>query len=141
MGAERLTKKGSNLLRTLYGKFPNDGLVWELAAKIDHADVHAKVGHIKNAYRCYTKTDNLWAKNPETCLKVLQITEQLCHASLESAAKNPGEKITMSEVSTARLNAQACLRASTVEKWENCADMEIVLSELLTKIQEILLKQ
>lgn len=47
----------------------------------------------------------------------------------------------LSQLSSARLSAQGCVRAATDEKWDNCTDILISLAIQLDEIKEILLKR
>lgn len=48
---------------------------------------------------------------------------------------------TWSQLSSARLSAQGCVRAATDEKWDNCTDILNSLAIQLDDIKEILLKR
>lgn len=77
------------------------------------------------------------------CLKFLNLSYELCLYSLNAAndVKETEKMLILSQLSSARLTAQGCVRVATNNQYESCKDVTEKVNELLnrivTKIKEL----
>ncbi|XP_062549975.1 tetratricopeptide repeat protein 27 isoform X2 [Armigeres subalbatus] len=136
--SNRLTKKILKLLGHASAKTPNNGLLFELSSQLETEDPLKKAQKLQNAYRGYVQTNSQWSKTSDNCGRILKLCIALCESSLqafvdgkEDAGKLPSVK---SQLSSARLTGQGCLRAATSENWEQNAPLVEQLSEIVQKL-------
>lgn len=120
----RLNKKATKLIGHICVQQPNEGILWEYAATLSLEPLN-RAQKLQKAYRGYTQTQSPWAKNEESCEKVLKLCQELCEVSLEATKNfNEAEKASVvSQLSSARLSAQGSIRAATDEKWEKLIEL------------------
>lgn len=124
--------------------YPNESLIWELSAELHFDSPLLQAQKLQKAYRCRTQTQLPWPKNPETCLLVLQICEQLCNASLaawQTQQTDSDRLAAKSQLASTRLSARGTIKAASDEKWDNCTDLIGTLQDLLDKITELLMNK
>lgn len=138
---ERLTKKLQTLLGHVSVQNPSDGELCELSAQLSAKDSLACAQKWQKAYRCYTQQTfgaaSSWSKSAESSEKVLNVCLTLCDTSLAAFrnCKESEKTATLSQLSSARLSAQAAVRA--------VADSKLVddLSVRLESIKELLVNR
>lgn len=83
----------------------------------------------------FQKTQN-WASNEEQCVKFLQLSHKLCISSLEAAkdCKENEKMLVLSQLSSAKLTAQGCVKVATNNQYESCKELIQEISELLDQI-------
>ncbi|XP_065076866.1 tetratricopeptide repeat protein 27 [Ochlerotatus camptorhynchus] len=135
---QRLTKKILKLLGHACAKTANNGLLYELSSQLETKDPLKKAQKLQNAYRGYTQTNSQWSKNPDNCERILKLCVALCESSLQAfldgkddAGRLPSVK---SQLSSARLTGQGCVRAAGNENWEQNAALVEQLSEIVQKL-------
>lgn len=136
--SQRLTKKILKLLGHASAKTPNNGLLFELSSQLETEDPLKKAQKLQSAYRGYTQTNSQWSKTPDNCEKILKLCITLCESSLQAfvsgkadAGKLPSVK---SQLASARLTGQGCLRAASNENWEQNVALVESLSEIVQKL-------
>ncbi|XP_019557679.2 tetratricopeptide repeat protein 27 [Aedes albopictus] len=136
--SHRLAKKLLKILGHASAKTPNNGLLFELSSQLEMEDPLKKAQKLQNAYRGYTQTNSQWAKTPDCCEKILKLCITLCESSLQAfvdakadAGKLPSVK---SQLASARLTGQGCLRAASNENWEQNVALVEALSEIVQKL-------
>ncbi|KAL9699778.1 hypothetical protein quinque_003219 [Culex quinquefasciatus] len=136
--SSRLTKKILKLLGHACAKSPTNGLLYELSSRLESEDPLKKAQKLQNAYRGYTQSNSHWSKAPDSCEKILQLCIELCESSLNAfqagkadPAKLPSAK---SQLSSARLTGQGCLRAAGSENWEQNATLVENLTAVVQKL-------
>lgn len=143
---ERLTKKLQTLIGHVGVQQPADGVVWEMAAQLATKDQLVRAQKLQKAYRCYTQMQvgayGTWSKSSESSEKVLTVCVKLCDASLEAfgGCKDTDRVSALSQLSSARLSAQAAVRAATDANWDNCMPLVDELSARLDRIKAILVQ-
>lgn len=120
----RLNKKATKLIGHICVQLPSEGILWEYAATLCSEPLN-RAQKLQKAYRGYTQTQSPWAKNEESCEKVLKLCQELCEVSLEATKNfNEAEKASVvSQLSSARLSAQGSIRAASDEKWEKLIEL------------------
>ncbi|XP_053685328.1 tetratricopeptide repeat protein 27 [Sabethes cyaneus] len=125
--SQRLTKKMLQLLGHACARNVSNGYLYELSAQLEGEDMLKKANKLQNAYRAYTQSNNQWSKAPDSSEKILKICIELCKNSLQAFfnAKHDLEmcQAVKSQLSSARLTGQGCLRAASNENWEQNADL------------------
>lgn len=71
-----------------------------------------------------------------TGLKILTICQMLCEHSLEASEKfEDNEKMmVLSQLSSARLTAQSCVKVATNNQWESCKEISDNICKMLDQI-------
>lgn len=141
--AKRLIKKTQKLLGHLGVLYPNEALVWEMAGLLHRDEPLVNAQNLQKAYRCRTQTQAQWSKNPKTCLEVLQLCDQLCQTSIDAWQKrsDTNQAGCASQLSSARMSAQGCIRAATSENWDECTEAVKPIENHAEVIRELLLKR
>uniref|UniRef100_A0A1Q3EY78 Uncharacterized protein n=1 Tax=Culex tarsalis TaxID=7177 RepID=A0A1Q3EY78_CULTA len=136
----RLTKKILKLLGHACAKAPTNGYLYELSSRLETQDHLKKAQKLQNAYRGYTQSNSHWSKAPDSCGKILKLCIELCESSLSAflegksdAGKLPSAK---SQLSSARLTGQGCLRAASNENWEQNTNLVEQLAAIVQKLTE-----
>jgi tetratricopeptide (TPR) repeat protein len=140
VGSARLKKKALTLLAQLGCQFLGEGVISELAAKL-HGEQEQlpRALKLQQAYKVYTQSHISWTKDPKMCEKILTICKDLGEASLAAATApfQPDDKSRiLSQLSSARLTCQGCIRAASVEKWPECVELVTQLEALLEQLTE-----
>uniref|UniRef100_A0A1A9X0Y8 TPR_REGION domain-containing protein n=1 Tax=Glossina brevipalpis TaxID=37001 RepID=A0A1A9X0Y8_9MUSC len=137
---ERLMKKAINLMGHQCIKHGSEAKIWELAAVLAQTPLK-KADKLVKAFRAYTAKELLWSSKQPYALKALQICKQLSQHSLKAItdhASDESEVMITSQLSSARLADQACLRAiekEAIQFPENLEELKEV-NILLEKINE-----
>lgn len=137
--SQRLAKKALNILAHLCVQYPTEGKVFELSAQLLDTEPILKSQKLQKAYRCYTQTQNAWTKTPESTLKVLQVCNDLCAASLKAfdQLNDQNKSSVLSLMSSARLSAQGCAKAASESEWhDKCGEAIISLSKNIEAIKD-----
>uniref|UniRef100_A0A182PEQ3 TPR_REGION domain-containing protein n=1 Tax=Anopheles epiroticus TaxID=199890 RepID=A0A182PEQ3_9DIPT len=140
----RLRKKAAKLLGHACAQQPNNGYLYELAAELEDTDMLKRCQKLQNAYRGYTQSNSQWTKAPEGCLTVVNLSVDLCERSLNvfvEGKKDPERFVALrSQLSSARLSGQACLRSASKEAWPQCAEplqsLESLVEKMTTELKE-----
>lgn len=69
-------------------------------------------------------------------MKILTICEQLCEFSLEASKsfEDKDKMLVLSQLSSARLTAQSCVKVATTNQWESCKDIVEHINQMLERI-------
>lgn len=139
----RLTKKAQNILAHLCVQYPTEGVVFELSAKLLDSDLLLKCQKLQKAYRCYTQSQNAWTKTAETTLKALNVCTNLCETSIKAFEQctEQTKSAALSQLSSARLSAQGCIKAAGETEWhDKCVELIESLNKSIDVIKENLSK-
>lgn len=70
------------------------------------------------------------------CLKLLNLSYELCLYSLNAAndVKENEKMLVLSQLSSARLTAQGCVKVAVNNQYESCKEDTVRVNELLDKI-------
>jgi hypothetical protein len=70
------------------------------------------------------------------CLKLLNLSHDLCLFSLNAAndVKEAEKMLLLSQLSSARLTAQGCVKVAVNNQYESCKKHTVKVNELLDKI-------
>uniref|UniRef100_A0A182K977 TPR_REGION domain-containing protein n=1 Tax=Anopheles christyi TaxID=43041 RepID=A0A182K977_9DIPT len=139
-----LRKKAIKLLGHACAQQPNNGYLYELAAELENTDMLKRCQKLQNAYRGYTQSNSQWSKAPESCLTVVNLCVDLCERSLNAfvEGKLDAERFVAlrSQLSSARLSGQACVRSASKETWPQCDEpikmLESLVEKLTTELKE-----
>ncbi|XP_055856573.1 tetratricopeptide repeat protein 27 [Episyrphus balteatus] len=138
---QRLVKKANTLLGHQCVKHGAEARLWELSALLAATPLN-KAQKLQRAYRAYTQKELAWASKQPSSMKVLQLCKDLSEYSLEAVNNHEDSEKTSvnSQLSSARLSAQACIRAveKDMEKWDENEKVLAELKELLEKLTETL---
>uniref|UniRef100_A0A182UPB7 TPR_REGION domain-containing protein n=1 Tax=Anopheles merus TaxID=30066 RepID=A0A182UPB7_ANOME len=140
----RLRQKAIKLLGHACAQQPNNGYLYELAAELEDADLLKRCQKLQNAYRGYTQSNSQWSKAPESALTVVNLSVELCERSLKAFVDGRQETDRLvplrSQLSSARLSGQACLRSASKEAWPECAEplaaLERLVEQMTTQLKE-----
>lgn len=137
---ERLLKKAINLMGHQCVRHGSEAKIWELAALLAQTPLK-KAEKLVKAFRAFTAKELLWSSKQPYALKALQICKEISLYSLKAIADHASDENDIaitSQLNSARLAAQACLRAiekETVQFPENLDELKEV-DMLLEKITE-----
>lgn len=163
----RLAKKAQNLLAQLCIQYPTEGTIFELSARLLEKEPLQKAQKLQKAHRAYTQVkipnieyahrfliliiisidlqgQNLWTKTPEDTKKVLKLCTELCETSLKAYEELGGSSnaAAASQLSSARLTAQGCIKAAKDSDWQDqCSDEIAMLTDILESIKSKLLNK
>ncbi|XP_037933632.1 tetratricopeptide repeat protein 27-like [Teleopsis dalmanni] len=138
--AERLHKKAVSLMAQQCIKHGNESKVWELAALLAKTPLD-KAQKLIKSYRSYTSKELAWASKQPFSLKALQLTREICTLSLQAITEHSTEEtpgMITSQLSSARLSAQACIRAveKETENWPENQELLQEVKELFERTTE-----
>ena len=70
------------------------------------------------------------------CLKFLNLSHELCLHSLDASndVKDTEKMLCLSQLSSARLTAQGCVKVAVNNQYESCKEVAQNINELLDKI-------
>uniref|UniRef100_A0A182NJA9 TPR_REGION domain-containing protein n=1 Tax=Anopheles dirus TaxID=7168 RepID=A0A182NJA9_9DIPT len=138
MSCSRLKKKAIKLLGHACAQQPNNGYLYALAAELEDTDLLKRCQKLQNAYRGYTQSNSQWSKAAESCLTVVNLCVELCEYSLRAFVEGRTESdrfISLrSQLSSARLTGQACVRSASNEAWPECTEPLGALGTLVDKL-------
>lgn len=132
----RLKKKCLQMLGQQSAQNPTLGIVWELSSRITD-DPLQKAEKLQKAYRSYTQTQTNWAKDEKSCEKIIDLCVDLCQASRQAIKDlKDGQKMSvLSQLSSARLAANGCVKMAKLENYESLTDkvsnLEVIVSEMV----------
>ncbi|KAM7354742.1 tetratricopeptide repeat protein 27 [Cochliomyia hominivorax] len=132
---ERLLKKATTLMGHQCVKHGSEPKVWELAALIAPTPLK-KAEKLVKAFRSYTAKELVWATKQPFAQKALELCEELSQRSLEAISKHSedeSEVMITSQLNSARLADQACIRAIEKEPIQFPEN-----EELLKKVKQLL---
>lgn len=140
----RLWKKASELLGHQCVQHGSEWKLWQLASLIAVSPL-SKAQKLQKAFQSYTQKETNWATLEASSLMVISLCGDLCEMSLaavENHDSSEGSLVT-SQLSSARLSAQACVRGveRNFEKWDSTAEKLAELKELYEKTTEELKKR
>uniref|UniRef100_A0AAG5D4W6 Tetratricopeptide repeat protein 27 n=1 Tax=Anopheles atroparvus TaxID=41427 RepID=A0AAG5D4W6_ANOAO len=134
----QLKKKAIKLLGHACAQRANDGYLYALAAELEDTDLLRRCQKLQNAYRGYTQSNSQWSKVAESCLTVVNLCVELCEFSLKAFVEGKEDKdrfvALRSQLSSARLTGQGCLRSARSEDWPQCIEPMNTLEELVRKL-------
>ncbi|XP_052862929.1 tetratricopeptide repeat protein 27 [Anopheles cruzii] len=134
----RLRKKAIKLLGHACAQRTNNGYLYAMAAQLEDSDMLKRCQKLQNAYRGYTQSNSQWSKAAESCLTIVKLCVDLCECSLQAFidGRQQSERLVSlrSQLSSARLTGQGCLRSAAAEKWPQCDEPLATLEELVDKI-------
>ncbi|XP_061400608.1 tetratricopeptide repeat protein 27 [Musca vetustissima] len=110
---ERLLKKATTLMGHQCVKHGSEPKVWELAALLATTPLK-KAEKLVKAFRAYTAKELVWATKQPFARKALELCVELSQRSLEAMdnhAEDESEVMITSQLNSARLADQACIRA------------------------------
>ncbi|XP_055603928.1 tetratricopeptide repeat protein 27-like [Uranotaenia lowii] len=140
--AKRFTKKAIKLLGHACTKNVNNGHLHELSARLELEDPLKRAQKLQSAYRGYTQANSQWSKTADSCGKIVQLCIELGQSSLEafeSAKDDAGKLLSVkSQLSSARLTGQGCLKVAGNEGWEQNAALLEELRILVERITTVL---
>ncbi|XP_065360961.1 tetratricopeptide repeat protein 27 [Calliphora vicina] len=141
---ERLLKKATTLMGHQCIKHGSEPKVWELAALL--APTPLKKGEkLVKAFRSYTAKELVWATKQPFAQKALELCEELSKRSLEAInnhSEDESEVMITSQLNSARLADQACIRAiekETTQFPENeelLQRVKLMLEEMTTLVKQ-----
>ncbi|XP_037825505.1 tetratricopeptide repeat protein 27 [Lucilia sericata] len=141
---ERLLKKATNLMGHQCIKHGSEPKVWELAALL--APTPLKKGEkLVKAFRSYTAKELVWATKQPFAQKALELCEELSQRSLEAInnhTEDESEVMITSQLNSARLADQACIRAiekepiQFPENEELLKKVKALLEEMTTHVKQ-----
>ncbi|XP_055629741.1 tetratricopeptide repeat protein 27 [Toxorhynchites rutilus septentrionalis] len=136
--SHRLTKKMLKLLGYACAKIPNNGNLYELSSRLETEDCFKKAQKLQSAYRCYTQSNSQWSKDANSCRKIIELCIELCASSLKAfldGKEDAGKLVSLkSQLSSARLTGQGCLRAASNENWEPNTGLIEELNQIVQKL-------
>ncbi|XP_068629463.1 tetratricopeptide repeat protein 27 [Battus philenor] len=137
--AERLRKRVLELFGRITSIHQNNPAIWQLYSDLSPTNL-LKAQRLLKAYKGYSQSGN-WASNPETCLKVMQVTELLLEHSLKARKEAEENEIQQAnqQLSSARLTAQAVIIASGKQEWLNTKPLLVELKELFNQVTEYMM--
>uniref|UniRef100_A0A1B0EZH0 Uncharacterized protein n=1 Tax=Phlebotomus papatasi TaxID=29031 RepID=A0A1B0EZH0_PHLPP len=109
--SHRLADKASKILAQLCIQHGREAFYWEVAARVAR-DPLSKAQKLLKAFTSHTQGNSKWKENPDSCKKIIEICLEVTRLSLEAADgfKEENKSLTLSQLSSARLSAQGCLR-------------------------------
>ncbi|CRK94488.1 CLUMA_CG007994, isoform A [Clunio marinus] len=135
LATSRLRKKALEMLAHLGSIHSNEGVVWELSAMLTNEPLK-KAEKLQKAHKGYVSKSPDWAKDETIGLTMLKLCENLCEVSLE-ASKTFEERekmLVLSQLSSARLTAQSCVKVAMSNEWESCRGVTSNINQLLERI-------
>nr|XP_026489913.1 tetratricopeptide repeat protein 27-like [Vanessa tameamea] len=134
--AARLRKRALELFGRITSIHQNKPEIWQLYADISPTYL-LKGQRLLKAYKGFTLNGN-WSNSPETCMKVLQLTELLLEYSLKARKEAEDKDVLQAnqQLSSARLTGQAVIRAAEKQDWPETQAQLPVLKELLNDVTE-----
>lgn len=142
--SNRLHKKLTELIAHQCIQHPNESKLLELSANLADTPL-LKAQKLQKLYRAYTQSDlsssSSWTKNHEKCVKIMNLCKDLCKSSLEALENfnndNEIQKSSiMSQLSSARLSVQGCVRAIENNNDEKSTEIQTLLDDLKFYVQK-----
>ncbi|KPJ05034.1 Tetratricopeptide repeat protein 27 [Papilio xuthus] len=115
--AARLRKRALELFGRITSIHQNKPEIWQLYSHLS-TNYLLKAQRLQKAYKGYTQSGN-WPNNPDTCMKVMELTQLLLQHSLKArqeAVDNEKQQADQ-QLSSARLTGQAVIRAVEKQDW------------------------
>ncbi|CAO1404711.1 unnamed protein product [Diamesa serratosioi] len=138
MSTNRLRKKAVELLAHLSSLHSNECVIWELSAMLTE-DPLKKAQKLQKAYGANISKSTDWSKKEEEGHRILTVCRTLCEASLEASVtiKDNEKMMVLSQLSSARLTGQSCIKVATSQQWESCREIN---EELIKIVEQITIK-
>ncbi|KAL4707386.1 hypothetical protein ACJJTC_008571 [Scirpophaga incertulas] len=116
-GAARLRKRVLELFGRITSITQNKPEIWQLYSDLSPTYL-LKAQRLLKAYRGYTQNGN-WSSSPETTKQVVELAQNLLDLSLKARqeAEEKDQLQANQQLSSARLTAQAVLRAAEKQDW------------------------
>ncbi|XP_045445879.1 tetratricopeptide repeat protein 27 [Melitaea cinxia] len=132
----RLRKRAVEMFGRITAVHQNKPEIWQLYSDISPTYL-LKGQRLLKAYKGFTQSGN-WSNNPETCLKVMELTELLLDYSLKARQEAEDKDILQAnqQLSSARLTGQAVIRAVEKQDWPETQQLLKVLKELFNNVTE-----
>ncbi|XP_013146407.1 PREDICTED: tetratricopeptide repeat protein 27 [Papilio polytes] len=113
----RLRKRALELFGRITSIHQNKPEIWQLYSDLSTTYL-LKAQRLLKAYKGYTQSGD-WPNNPETCIKVMELTQNLLEHSLKARQEvEDNEKLQAEQqLSSARLTGQAVIRAVEKQDW------------------------
>ncbi|KAG5671578.1 hypothetical protein PVAND_001771 [Polypedilum vanderplanki] len=136
--ANRLRKKALELLAHLGSIHATEGIIWELSANLTEESLK-KAEKLQKAYKGYTSKSPNWSKNESEGLKLIELSHEICSYSLEATKdiKENEKMLVLSQLSSARLTAQGCIKVALNNNWDSCKEC---IEETTTLLENIVFK-
>ncbi|XP_070505585.1 tetratricopeptide repeat protein 27 [Chironomus tepperi] len=133
--SKRLRKKALEMLAHIGSINMSQGIVWELSALLTDEPLK-RAEKLQKAYKGYVSKSPDWAKDEQMCLKFLNLSYELCSHSLNAAndVKETERMLVLSQLSSARLTGQGCVKVAVTNQYESCKDLIEKVNELLDNI-------
>ncbi|XP_055693750.1 tetratricopeptide repeat protein 27 [Lutzomyia longipalpis] len=135
--SHHLAEKAGKLLAQLCVQHGREGFYWEMAARVAKDNL-SKARKLLKSYTGYTHSNSKWHEYPESCSKIMKLClemSQLFLAAFDGEISVENRSLAMSELASARLSAQSCIRL-VKEVPEDLAEIHNELSQNLAKITE-----
>lgn len=135
IGAGRLNKRATTLMGEICTKNISDGFYWELSSKLYNNDLPTKTQKLQKAFSAYGQGQNKWSKDPVTCLQMIDLCTELAEDAL-TMIQTDTSALAISQLSSARLAVQGCVRAASTENFEESKEKLALLNQLLENLTE-----
>ncbi|XP_063378367.1 tetratricopeptide repeat protein 27 [Cydia fagiglandana] len=132
----RLRKRILELFGRITSIHQNKPEIWQLYADLSPTRL-LQAQRLLKAYRGYTQSGS-WTNSPETCKKVIDLAQNLLEYSLQARqeAEDKEKAQADQQLSSARLTAQAVIRAAEKQDWPETADALEQLKGLFSTVTE-----
>ncbi|XP_063359197.1 tetratricopeptide repeat protein 27 [Cydia amplana] len=132
----RLRKRVLELFGRITSIHQNKPEIWQLYADLSPTRL-LQAQRLLKAYRGYTQSGS-WPNSPETCKKVIDLAQNLLQYSLQARqeAEDKDKAQADQQLSSARLTAQAVIRAAEKQGWPETADALEQLKGLFNTVTE-----
>ncbi|KPJ19066.1 Tetratricopeptide repeat protein 27 [Papilio machaon] len=113
----RLRKRTLELFGRITSIHQNKPEIWQLYSDLSTTYL-LKAQRLQKAYKGYTQSGS-WPNNPDTCMKVMELTQLLLEHSLKARQDAVDSEIQQADqqLSSARLTGQAVIRAVEKQDW------------------------
>ncbi|XP_013117334.2 tetratricopeptide repeat protein 27 [Stomoxys calcitrans] len=125
---ERLLKKATNLMGHQCVKHGSEPKIWELAALLAPTPLK-KADKLVKAFRAYTAKELVWVTKQPFAQKALELCLEMSQKSLEAItnhSEDESEVMITSQLNSARLADQACIRAIEKEPTKFPENLELL---------------
>ncbi|XP_063530950.1 tetratricopeptide repeat protein 27 [Cydia strobilella] len=132
----RLRKRILELFGRITSIHQNKPEIWQLYADLSPTRL-LQAQRLLKAYRGYTQSGS-WTNSPETCKKVIDLAQNLLEYSLQARQEVEDKEKAQADqqLSSARLTAQAVVRAAEKQDWPETADALEQLKGLFNTVTE-----
>ncbi|XP_045542835.1 tetratricopeptide repeat protein 27 [Papilio machaon] len=134
--AARLRKRTLELFGRITSIHQNKPEIWQLYSDLSTTYL-LKAQRLQKAYKGYTQSGS-WPNNPDTCMKVMELTQLLLEHSLKArqdAVDNEKQQADQ-QLSSARLTGQAVIRAVERQDWPETKTLLEELKNLFNTVTD-----